>query len=449
MKKKLWINVWVVSSLLAGVLGSGCAPVTVSSVPDGANVYYKNNDKLVGGTPTKVSLYANAREVVVRKEGYFSKTVLLSPIGPENIAVQLKRRDRVLLLSQPTGAELFVEGKDTPVGKTPYRVDYDKPYRTFEIRSAGYTSQNYTIPEDPEGDLVIELERAPTVMLVSKPKNVEVYTSNDQKLGVTPLAVTAIKNRLIELRKDGYYSKEISVGPDTVSPFIVELAREPIIIVYSEPEDAIVIHRGVTLGKTPYRRLVKEDMELIISADRYYSKTITLASDSPRQVIVTLDPKPYITVKSNPPHAELYRSGGVELLGTTPIEVLVEKNTAFEVHKEGFDIKPFMLSADSSYEVVVPLVQALGSLEKTVLIDSDPSGAAVYRPGGAELIGQTPLEQRVRSERTFELQLDGFKTKIVTVAPDSASRITFALAKDESSRNVTTSDPLLNTPSSF
>jgi len=375
--------------------------------------------------------------------------VLLSPIGPEQIDVELERRERVLLLSRPTGAELFIKGQEQRVGKTPYRVDYGRPYREFEVRSPGYIPQIYTIPEDPEGDLVVKLERAPTVMVVSKPKNVEIYDMDGKKLGTTPLAVTAVKAGLIELRKDGYYAKEVAIGPETVSPFVVELGREPIIIVYSEPEDASVMHRGVVLGKTPYRRLVKEDMELVISANRHYSKTITIASDSPRQVNVALDPKPYIMVKSNPPNAELYRSGGVELLGTTPIEVLVEKDAAFEMHKEGFDIKPFMLSADSNHEVTVPMVQSLGSLEKTILIDSDPSGAAVYRPGGAELIGQTPLEQRVRGERTFELQLAGFKTKIVTVAPDSAHNVVFALAKDESARNVTTSDPLLNTPSSF
>ena len=449
MNKKLLMNLLATGGLLAGFCISGCAPVTVSSTPEGANVYYKNSDKMIGHTPTKVSVYASDQEIVVRKEGYFSKTVLISSVGPEKISVQLKQRKRVLLLSKPSGAELFIDGKDEPVGKTPHRIDYDKPYRTFEIRSSGYVSQSYTIPEDPEGNLTLELVRAPTVMVVSKPKNVGVYDSNGKKLGMTPLAVPAVTASLIELRKDGYYNTEATIGPETASPFVVELGREPIIIVYSEPEGATVMHRGVLLGKTPYRRLVKEDMDLVISSDRHYSQEITIATDSPRNVSVVLAPKPYIMVQSNPPNAELYRSGGVEFLGTTPIEVLVEKDAAFEVHKEGFDIKPFMLSADSSHEVTVPMVQSLGSLEKTVLIDSTPSGAAVYRPGGAELIGETPLEQRVRSERTFELQLAGFKTKIVTVAPDSANRVIFALAKDESARNVTTSDPLLNTPSSF
>lgn len=449
MIKKIVLHLIVAGGVLAGFMTAGCAPVTVSSIPAKAKVYYKDSDKLVGSTPVKVNLYASSKEVVVRKDGYFSQTVLLSTIDPENISVELKRREKVLLLSQPSGAELYVEGQEEKVGRTPYVLDYDKPYRTFKVCSPGYASRTIAIPEDPESNVLVELEREPSVTLVSKPKNVEVYDKNGAKLGITPFPVPAVEEGTYELRKEGYYSLQVAVGPETENPYVVELEREPIIIVYSDPEDAIVVHRGVTLGKTPYRQLVKEDMDLEISVDRYYTKQITIAPDSPRQVSVKLDPKPYITVKTSPAGAELYRSGGVELIGKTPVEVLVEKDAAFEIHKPGYDIKPFMLSPDSSREVTVPLTQSLASLEKTVLIDSDPSGALVYRPGGAELIGKTPLEQQVRGERTFELHLQGFKTKIVTVAPDSADNVVFALAKDESAGNVTISDPLLNTPSSF
>ena len=449
MNRKNVLNLMVAGILASGFLLSGCAPVTVSSTPDDANVFYKNSNKLIGSTPAKVTLYANSRAVVVRKDGYFSKTVILSPVGKESIEVELQRREKVLVLSHPPGAELYVEGQGKKVGRTPYLLDYDKPYRTFEVRSVGYVSQTLVVPEDPEGNLVLELEREPTIMLVSKPKNVEVYDRDGQKLGVTPLAVPAIEDCMLELRKEGYYPLEVPIGAETESPYVVALEREPIIIVYSVPEDAIVVHRGVTLGKTPYRHLVQEDMDLEISVNRHYTKKITIAPDSPRKINVMLDPKPYITVKSFPSDAELYRSGGVELIGKTPVEILVEKDTALEMHKPGYAIKPFMLSADSSREVTVPLVQSVASLEKTILIESDPAGAKVFRPGGAELIGTTPLEQRVRFERTFELQLDGYETKIVTIASDSSDSVVFALAKNESIENVTISDPLLNTPSSF
>ncbi|RKX42065.1 MAG: hypothetical protein DRP64_10415 [Verrucomicrobia bacterium] len=450
MKMKTWMNlVMVACGLAGGLFVSGCAPVTVSSMPPDANVYYKKGDKLIGPAPARVMLYANSREVVVRKAGYFSQSVVLSPVGSETVSVELRRRKKVFLVSHPSGAELYVKGQEKKVGKTPFLLDYNQSHRVFAVRALGYSTQIITIPEDPEGNITVDLEREPTVTVVSKPKNVEIYTKAGRRLGVTPLAVPASKEGMLELRKEGYYSQEVSVGPETESPYVVELDREPVIIVYSEPKNATVVHRGVILGRTPYRRLVKEDMDLEISADRYYTKKITIAADSPWKISVKLDPKPYIMVKSNPPNAELYRSGGVELLGTTPTEILVEKDVAFEMHKEGFDIKSFMLSVDSKREVTVPLVQSFASRGKTVLIDSDPSGAAVYRPGGAELLGRTPLEQRVNSERTFELQLDGFKPKIVTVAPDSANNIVFALAKDESARNVATSDPLLNTPSSF
>ena len=448
MNRNNWIKLGIVTGLAVAFTLSGCAPVTVTSSPSGASVYHKGSDKLIGKTPVRVNLVANEKEVVLRKSGYFSKTVVLSPIDPENVNIELFRRDKVLLLSKPEGAELFVEGVGR-VGRTPYRVDYEKPYRTFSIRAPGYATKSYTIPEDPEGDIVVDMERDQTVVVESKPGNAEIFTRQGQLLGTTPLAVPALESRQLELRKEGYYTKEFSIDQDTESPFLVEMDREPIIIVYTEPEGALVVHRGVTLGQTPFRQLAKEDMELELQFDRYYSQTITIAPDSPREVRITLKPKPYVTINSDPAKAELFRSGGVELLGTTPVEVLVEKDMAFEMHKPGYDIKPFMLSPNSSLDVTVPLKKTIGTSEKLVTIDSNPSGARVYRPGGAEFIGVTPLEQAVRGERTFELQLDGFKTKIVTVAPDSADNVVFALARDESARNVTVSDPLLNTPSSF
>lgn len=448
MKKQMINKAWMAGALLIAFLFTGCAPVTISSNPSGASVYYKDNDELIGTTPLTVNLVANNKEMVVRKSGYFSKSLTLSPIDPDNIRIELNKCDRILLMSEPEGVELYVEGVGR-IGQTPYRLDYDEPYRTFQIKAPGYATQTFTIPEDPEGHVMINMERDDLVTVVSKPRNAVVFDDEGNVLGPTPLAIDATYKKSYELRKEGYYSTEFSVDENSASPMVVELKREPIIIVYSEPEGAIVVHRGVTLGQTPFRQLVEDDMEIEIRADRYYAETVTIAPDSPKQVSVALKPKPYVTIESKPAGAQLYRSGGVELLGTTPVEILVEKDTAFEMHKAGYDIKAFMLSPESSTEVTVPLNQSVGVYEKTVIIDSEPSGAMVYRPGGAELIGQTPLEQRLRGERTLELQLNGFETKIITVTPDSADNVVFALARDESARNVTVSDPLLNTPSSF
>ncbi len=448
MIKKDNVKLSIAVGLMALFCITSCAPVTVTSMPPGARVYYKGNDKLIGTTPVRVNLVANDKELVVRKAGYFSKTVVISPIDPVNTNVELNRRDRVLILSNPDGADLYVEGEGR-VGCTPYKLDYDKPYRTFQVKAAGYATQTFTGHEDPEEHVMIDLNRDDAVQLVTRPKNAEVLDLTGNNLGSTPLAVPASEERTYEIRKDGYYSQQVTVDADSESPVVVELEREPIIIVNSEPEGAYIVYRGVALGQTPFRQLVKEDMEVQIKADRYYTKNITLAPDSPRAINVELEPMPYVTIQSKPEGATLYLSGGVEMVGTTPVEVLIEKDTAFEMHKDGYDIKPFMLSAESSSEVTVPMVKSIAAIEKTILIDSDPSGAEVYRPGGAELIGKTPFKQRVRGERTFELHLDGYKTKIVTVATDSADSVLFALARDESARNVTVSDPLLNTPSSF
>jgi len=427
---------------------TGCAPVTVSSIPPNAAVYAKHKDKLLGTTPITINMVALDKELVLRKEGYFSKTVVLSSIDPVNTTVKLKRRNYVLIITEPVGAELHVEGVGR-IGVTPYKMNYDQPYRTFRVKAAGYGTQTFTMPEDPENHVVINLAREELVQLVTKPKNAEVFDLNANHLGSTPLSIPGGEERTYEIRKDGYYPLQVTVNKDTENPFIVELEREPVVLVQSEPSGALIEYRGVLLGKTPFRHLVKEEMDIVIKADRYYDKEISLSPDSPRVVDIELAPKPFVLISSDPEGATLYRSGGVEVVGTTPVEVLIEKDTAFELQMDGYDTKPFLLSPDSTSSVTVPLAESIAALEKTILIDSTPSGAEVYRPGGAELIGTTPFEQRVRGERSFELHLEGYTTKIVTVATDSADSIVFALARDESARNVTVSDPLLNTPSSF
>ncbi len=427
---------------------TGCAPVTLSSKPSGADVFDKKSDKHIGTTPLKVNLVANEQELVVRKDGYFSKTVVLSPIDPKNIEVELNVRDKVLILSTPKGADLYVEGVGR-VGRTPYHLDYEKPYRSFLVKAAGYDTQLFTVPEDPEGHVLIDLVRGNTVTVKSDPANASIVSEAGEVLGMTPLAIPATDSHTYIIRKEGYYEQKFSVDEDTESPYTVKLEREPIVIVESEPENAVVVHRGVMLGQTPFRQLVEGDMELSLELNRYYTKKITISPSSPRNVKVQLEKQPYVTINSIPPGGTLYRDGGVEKVGETPVEILIEKDIALEMHLKGYKVKSFTLSPESDRSVSVPMEKDVGIVEKTITIDSDPSGALVYRPGGAELIGKTPLKQRISSERTYELQKKGYETKIVTVAPDSQDNVVFALAKDESAGNVTVSDPLLNTPSSF
>jgi hypothetical protein len=427
---------------------TGCAPVTVSSVPDGAEVYAKGRNRLIGTTPVKVNMIARDKELIVRKDGYFSKSILLSSVDPQSKTVKLKRCERVLILTEPVSAELHVEGIGR-VGVTPYKMDYDQPHRTFLIKADGYASRTFSVPEDPENHITINLDRDESVRLVTRPKNAEVFDFDANHLGSTPLYIPAEEERTYIVRKDGYQSSQVTVNRETANPIVVELVREPVVLINSEPEGAHIEYQGVILGQTPFRHMILGDMKIVVKAERHYDKQIILTRKSPEAVNVQLEPMPYVTITSEPQGGMLYLSGGVELVGATPIEVLIEEDSAFELHKAGYDIKPFSLSPQSSSSVTVPLVQSIAALEKTILIDSTPSGAEVYRPGGAELIGTTPLEQRVRGERSFELQLDGYRTKIVSVATDSADSVVFALARDESARNVTVSDPLLNTPSSF
>jgi hypothetical protein len=157
MNKRTVLKLFLAIGMTTVVGLTGCAPVTISSTPANATVYYKESGKRIGTTPLTLNLFANDKNLVVRKDGFFSQSVTLSTIDPESVSVSLRCRSNVLLVSSPCGADLYVGSRR--VGKTPHFIDYGKPYRSFVVRAPGYITQTVEIPNDPSGNVVVKLER--------------------------------------------------------------------------------------------------------------------------------------------------------------------------------------------------------------------------------------------------------------------------------------------------
>jgi len=448
MSTKLFVKVVAVAVLTATFISVGCAPVTISSTPTGAEVYDKGTGELVGETPAKVNILYSDKEVLLKKPGYFAKTVNVKSNSPKKVSVTMNTMDRLLLTSNPSGAGVFVPGQDSPVGRTPFELSQTGV--SYEVRLAGYHNQVVNVPSDPESNIRAELQRKPTVTLSSKPSKAMVSQSG-QFLGETPIKVDAEGTVYLEISKAGYNVKKITLGPQSAAQSTVVLEREPSVIIYSKPENAIVSLNGRVIGETPFSYLTAEQTTFSVKADQYYPKTITVSPSSPSRIDAVLKPMPFVKIDSAPTGAKLYRLGGVEQVGTTPMSVLIANDTMLELRKQGYEVKTFALSPASKKNVKVTLEKSVKAKAKTVTVNSKPSGAKIFRPGGAELLGKTPLKQKVAAEKTLELQLNGYKTKIVTVAPESSDSITFKLEKEEKQGpgDIVIGDPLLNTPTSF
>jgi len=293
------------------------------------------------------------------------------------------------------------------------------------------------------------LQRKPSVLLVSKPPKAKVYQAG-KLLGETPLKVDASSAVVLDLTKAGYNTTRVVLDPSSPPRTIVQLQRKPTVIINSTPENATVYMNGRPVGKTPFVCMANKVTTLEVGAERHGTETITVSPDSPSRINVKLKPLPYVTVDSVPSGAKLYRLGGLQLIGTTPVSLLVENDTALELHKPGYEVKIFSLSPDAGRSVKIPLKKREEKQIKTITINSIPSGAKVYRPGGVELLGKTPLKEKVAAEKTFELQMKGYKTKIVTVAPESPDTVTFKMEKEEEKKpEIIIGEPVLNIPSSL
>ncbi|MCU0858166.1 MAG: PEGA domain-containing protein, partial [Pontiellaceae bacterium] len=92
-------------------------------------------------------------------------------------------------------------------------------------------------------------------------------------------------------------------------------------------------------------------------APRYYSQKIDVTPESAKQVRIDLKAMPYVMIKSQPSGAQVFIKG--TLVGVTPIEQLIEKETQIELKNDGYISKTEVLTGkdkavDISLEKIPP-----------------------------------------------------------------------------------------------
>jgi hypothetical protein len=105
---------------------TGLARLSIRSQPDSAAVILDSVEK--GLTPVRFdSLSPGLHTMLVKKKGYFVKkiTTMLSPDSLHDIAVVLVRPGGVAVRSEPAGAILYLDNKES--GTTPYENEKLKP----------------------------------------------------------------------------------------------------------------------------------------------------------------------------------------------------------------------------------------------------------------------------------------------------------------------------------
>ncbi|MBI9021384.1 MAG: PEGA domain-containing protein [Verrucomicrobia bacterium] len=347
------------------------APFTIHSVPEGAAVYKTGGTTPVGTTPYKSHIFHLERTYEVRMDGFFNEPVLVDYNAAKDIYVKLRALP-VLLYTKPD-ADVYAAGSDTPLGNTPLEMDVYHEDRTYTLKAKDYYDKEITIGLATETPMVLELERRPIISLTTVPEGTEIY-ENDALCATSTMTEEILTNRTFELRKEGYFKKTVELTSSSPYEMTVELIPLPVISIQSVPDGATVYLVGddKPLGNAPLSLTIEKATRFEVRADRYYPETFTVEPKT-QTAKAMLNAMPYVTITSDPAGAEVYLAG--KLLGTTPLEQLIEKETAYEIRQEGYLPQTVTLTGKDAQPVI--------TLE-TVPVVAEEVEAVVEAPVAAE-----------------------------------------------------------------
>ncbi len=363
MKRELKKRMLQLLLLLPMLAMVGCTAFELTSTPE-ADIY--ENGELLGTTPLTFELVSGARTFTLKKFGYVEQEVVVSALDPRKIKIEMQW-----------------------VGKT--RID-----------------------SLPRGARVIDLE-------------------TNEELGTTPCALHLDKETRVKVSLEGFEAVEQDLTPN--EKHVVEL--EPIKgfdataykdVMFNSEQGAVDIYdliAGRRIGTTPCRLQVKAGSELEYHLAGFKSKRELVSRMIPYRVKIELEPITHVLIDGTA-GAEVYRAGGLEMLGNLPFSVKVEGDVLYEIKKEGYYPKTVAISKTSpeSLEVLLKEIPY-----KTIV--TDPPGADIYRLGGLEKIGTTPYRTVVENERVFEVKKEGYQKSTVGLGPDSPVQMNIPLAPEK------------------
>ena len=362
------------------------ADFTIHSVPEGAAVYKAGEDRIIGTTPYQGHIFHFDHNYEVRLEGFYDQKILVDYNAAEDIYVKLRALP-VLICSKPD-ADIYAADAVKPFGKTPLEVDVFHEDRTYTLKAKDYFDKKITVGMATETPMVIELDRRPIITLTAA-DGVEIY-ENDELLATTTMTEEILTNRTFVLKKEGYYDKTIELTSTSPTDIDVELVPLPIITIQTTPADATVylVGQDAPLGKGDLTLTIDQETSFEVKADRYYSETFTVEPKT-QTAEVKLVAMPYVTITSAPAGADVLLDG--KLLGTTPLEQLIEKETTYELRREGYLPQKITLNGKDPQPVVaMKTASVTEEVEKAVVEPVEEVEEAVVEP--AEVV-EEPAEQ--------------------------------------------------------
>lgn len=240
--------------------------------------------KPLGRTPFTADIVPGKHRLEFSADRYLSEVRELDVIGEgkrQTLSVMMTPSwAPVSLATQPSGAEVFVDGK--PGGTTPARLELDAGKHALEVRLKGYNAWQDSVSvvaNQPQELPPVKLTQADgRVALATEPAGAAVSVDREFR-GRTPLTLKLTPGRKHELAiaKPGYetVNRELTVEADSGRKLAIDLVAEyGDLEVDSDPKGAEVWIDGKRRAETPAKlRLTAVSHRLEVRRTGFASKT--------------------------------------------------------------------------------------------------------------------------------------------------------------------------------
>ncbi|MEE9368446.1 MAG: PEGA domain-containing protein [Pontiella sp.] len=188
-------------------------------------IYDRIAGERIGITPVRLNIEVG-RALEYRLDGHKSKFTLISRTAPLRIEIKLEPLTRVLITG-PAGTAVYRAGSNEVLGKVPHIVDVDG-HAMFKLKKEGYYEQQVSIYPGAPSQMQVELKEIPYKTIITDPPGAEVYRLGGfEKLGVAPFRTVIDGERVFEIKKKGYKSTIIGMGPGSPSQMTIPLSTMP------------------------------------------------------------------------------------------------------------------------------------------------------------------------------------------------------------------------------
>jgi len=288
-----------------GVRGIPETPIqiTVSSDPDGANVYI--NDNFIGTTPLILkNPEPIAYEIVLKKLGYYDlkKTISLEEGNVKEVRLEMTKEGygNLNVDSNVKFADIYINNELR--GNVPKILSLKEGSYEIKVSSRGYMDffTRKTIKSGQKLNVFGELSKREhgSLYVETQPSDARIY-ANDVYLGRTPSTITLEKGLyLIKAEKEGYESREfeVQIQDNKRDELIFKLSPSlGTLLVASNPSGASIYIDEEYKGMTPKIVTGLSDgfHSLKISKEYYqdYTSTFEVKRLYPNTVLVELERK--------------------------------------------------------------------------------------------------------------------------------------------------------------